>query len=56
MLITRVKLGITILNNTDNSIKKCQENIFREHTNDYSIIFTNNDYHVFNYSNFSFYI
>ena len=57
MLISKKYLSTTILNNNNNSITKCYENILSKQTNAYSIIFNNdtNNYQLVNYSNFTNY-
>ena len=52
MLISRHLLTATILNNDNNSIIKCKQNIFSIQENTYSIIY-NNGFKLVNYTNFS---
>ena len=52
MLISRHLLTATILNNDNNSIIKCKQNIFSMQENTYSIIY-NNGFKLVNYTNFS---
>ena len=52
MLISPTMLTSTILNNADNTIKKCEERFLPRQAHEYSIIY-NNDYQVINYENFS---
>ena len=51
MLISRKQLYATIINNSDKSVKKCDEQILSVQPNDNSIIYIN-DYQVVNYTNF----
>ena len=55
MLISRTFMLTTLLNNFDNSIKKCNQNIFRKQNDDYSLIY-NDHFELINYSNFVNYL
>ena len=52
MLISQTILTSIILNNVDNSIKKCEDRFLPKQEKEYSIIYIN-DYQVVNYKNFS---
>ena len=54
MLISPKMLTSTILNNADNTIKKCENRFLPQQAHEYSIIY-NNDYQAVNYSNFANY-
>ena len=48
-------LTTTIINNFDDSIISCSQNIFANQTKNFSIIYFNNEYKIINYLNFSNY-
>ena len=48
MFVSRTELDITTINNTDNTVKICNQNPFNRQTNDYSLIYRNG-YQVINY-------